>query len=82
MVNSGELVFQGVGTLGKDSGDGLVFRGKGITLVTKMDGQFWTLLQSGQGMDAKIRIVSTEGAGSPPEDLGMGDAGVEGAPAP
>jgi hypothetical protein len=81
LVNDGTLVYLGQGTLVSDQPPGLVFRGEGVTLFTKTNGEFWTLLKSGQGLDLNIRIISTEGAGSPPDvggSRGSGDAASEG----
>jgi RHS repeat-associated protein len=57
MVNSGDLRFEGVGTLKAGEPAALIYRGQGITLVTTLDHQFWTLLQSGQGLDKAIRML-------------------------
>ena len=34
-----------------------IYRGKGLTLVTKTNGEFVTLLQSGIGMDLGIQFL-------------------------
>lgn len=57
LIKSGKLKFIGEGTLNRDSGAGLIFRGQGVTLVLKPGGEFWTLLKSGEGMDAEIVIT-------------------------
>lgn len=57
MVKSGRLEYEGMGTLGKDQPAGHVFRGEGLTFVSKENGEFWTLLTSGQGKDLGIVMV-------------------------
>ena len=57
MISSGRLKDEGLGTLKKDQEAGRIFRGEGLTLVLKQDGEFWTLLESGTGMDTGIAIV-------------------------
>ncbi|MFJ4968350.1 hypothetical protein [Streptomyces sp. NPDC088755] len=57
MIRSGKFKYEGIGTLNRDSGPGLIFRGQGLTLVLKAPGEFWTLLKSGTGMDKAIVMV-------------------------
>lgn len=34
-----------------------IYRGQGLTIVTKTNGEWVTLLQSGEGMDLAIQMV-------------------------
>jgi hypothetical protein len=58
LVRSGRFQYQGLGTLKAGQPAGLIFRGEGLTLVLETNGNFWTLLQSGTGMDTAIRMMS------------------------
>ncbi|MFB7253820.1 hypothetical protein [Streptomyces nojiriensis] len=56
------LKFEGVGTLPRPDADGtysqkLIFRGEGLTVVLKPNGEFQTLLESGMGMDKSIQML-------------------------
>lgn len=58
LVDDGTLVFDGVGNIpGGGTTPALVYRGQGVTLVTKMDGEFWTLLKTGERMEPNIQMV-------------------------
>ncbi|HEX8626755.1 MAG TPA: hypothetical protein VF755_01105 [Catenuloplanes sp.] len=57
MVKSGKLKYNGLGTLAKDQPAGHVFRGEGVTLVLRTNGEFWTLLTTGAGKDLAIVMV-------------------------
>ncbi|GIH05598.1 hypothetical protein Rhe02_36650 [Rhizocola hellebori] len=57
MVNRGDLVFEGYGTLKAGQPAAMIYRGQGLTLVTTRSGEFWTLLKIGEGMDAAIRML-------------------------
>ncbi|WP_256594906.1 hypothetical protein [Sebaldella termitidis] len=34
-----------------------IYRGEGITIVTKSDGEWVTILESGKGMDKNIKFI-------------------------
>ncbi|NGN67048.1 hypothetical protein G5C51_24460, partial [Streptomyces sp. A7024] len=53
-IKDGEFELVGKGTLKKDEPEGLIYRGKGVTVVLHEDGSFWTALESGQAMDKSI----------------------------
>ena len=57
LVKSGRLKYQGMGTIKKDFPACHIFRGEGLTMVTKESGEFVTLLESGTGMDLGIVLV-------------------------
>ncbi len=56
LVKDGDLKFVGEGTLNKTDVAGAVYRGRGLTLKLDANGNFQTLLKSGEGMDLKIII--------------------------
>ncbi|MFE7663534.1 hypothetical protein [Streptomyces celluloflavus] len=56
MVRGKRFKFEGIGTLNKDADPALILRGEGLTLVLKENGEFWTLLESGTGMDLAIMM--------------------------
>ena len=57
LISDGTLEYQGLGTLKKGVEPMNVYRGKGVTLITKTNGEFVTLLESGIGMDLSIQIL-------------------------
>ena len=57
LVDNGTLKHVGLGTLKAGMDAGNIFRGEGLTLVTKVDGEFWTLLKSGEGLDKAIQMI-------------------------
>jgi hypothetical protein len=54
---SGELEYVGKGTIAKDTPWGYIYRGKGITLIQRQSGEFWTIFRSGEGKDLAIQII-------------------------
>ncbi|MFD5319615.1 hypothetical protein [Streptomyces sp. NPDC127098] len=58
VISSGRIPYVGMGTLRAGQEAGHIYRGEGITIVLKQNGEFWTLLESGKGMDTAIRMVS------------------------
>ena len=56
VIQDGRVKYVGDGTLNKTSDLMHIFRGEEITIVTKLDGEFVTILTSGEGMDLKILI--------------------------
>jgi hypothetical protein len=57
LIRSGQLVYVSRGTLYKGQPWGHIFRGQGMTLVLRQNGEFWTLLQSGIGRDTAIQMI-------------------------
>ena len=57
MVSSGDLKYIGKGTLGKGQPWAYIYRGRGLTLVQRQSGEFWTLLESGAGKDLGIQMT-------------------------
>jgi hypothetical protein len=56
LIDNGTVEYIGQGTLAKDTAVVDVYRGNGVTLVTKAGTREWvTLLESGTGMDKAIR---------------------------
>jgi hypothetical protein len=43
--------------LKKGEPEGLIYRGNGVTIVLKENGDFWTALKSGEGLDTAIEIT-------------------------
>jgi hypothetical protein len=62
---SGDLTYVGKGTLGKGQPWAYIYRGRGLTLVQRQTGEFWTLFESGKGKDLAIQI--TEAAAAAPK---------------
>ncbi|MFE6978877.1 polymorphic toxin-type HINT domain-containing protein [Streptomyces sp. NPDC057682] len=56
-IKRGDFQLVGKGTLKKGEPEGLIYRGKGVTVVLKENGDFWTALKSGEGMDTGIQIT-------------------------
>jgi len=54
---SGDLGYVGKGTLGKGQPWAYIYRGRGLTLVQRQTGEFWTLLETGAGKDLAIQIT-------------------------
>ena len=57
LIKDGSLEYQGLGTLKKGAEPMNIYRGKGLTLVTKTNGEFVTLLERGIGMDLGIQFL-------------------------
>jgi len=56
-INNGTFQFVGKGTINKDSGVLDIYRGKGLTVVTKPNGEWVTLLGQGKAMDLNIMFI-------------------------
>ncbi|MFC5074067.1 Hint domain-containing protein [Kitasatospora cinereorecta] len=56
-IKDGTFELVGKGTLKKGEPEGLIYRGKGVTIVLRENGDFWTALKSGEGMDTSIEIT-------------------------
>lgn len=56
-IKDGTFELVGKGTLKKGEPEGLIYRGKGVTIVLKENGDFWTALKSGEGMDTGIEFT-------------------------
>ncbi|MFJ5141589.1 hypothetical protein [Streptomyces sp. NPDC088707] len=57
LITSGKVKYVGMGTLKAGQPAAHVFRGSGLTLIVKPNGEWWTLLQSGAGMDLGIVML-------------------------
>ncbi|MFI5550670.1 hypothetical protein [Streptomyces sp. NPDC051738] len=57
LVTSGKVKYQGLGTFKVGFDAAHIFRGSGLTLIVKTNGEWWTLLKSGEGMDTSIILV-------------------------
>lgn len=57
MIDDGTVSFVGKGTLKKDGEVLNIYRGNGMTVATKPNGEFVTLLETGKGMDLSILFV-------------------------
>ncbi|MDT3425772.1 hypothetical protein J2Z22_001291 [Paenibacillus forsythiae] len=57
IIDDGAVSFVGRGTLKKDGEVLNIYRGNGMTVATKPNGEFATLLESGKGMDVNIQFV-------------------------
>ncbi|MFJ9537766.1 Flp family type IVb pilin [Streptomyces sp. NPDC101225] len=56
-IKNGTFKLVGKGTLKKGEPEGLVYRGNGVTIVLRENGEFWTALKSGEGLDTSIEIT-------------------------
>ncbi|MGG4451216.1 polymorphic toxin-type HINT domain-containing protein [Brevibacillus porteri] len=57
IIDNGTVSFVGKGTLKKDGEILNIYRGNGMTVATKANGEFVTLLESGKGMDIGIKFI-------------------------
>ena len=58
IIDDGLVKYVGKGTLKKGQPIVNIYRGKGITIVTKGDGEFVTILETGKGMDLGIVMIN------------------------
>jgi len=57
-IDVGKVTFVGKGTLNKTSDIMNIYRGNGVTIVTKaVNGEFVTILHSGRGRDLAIILI-------------------------
>jgi hypothetical protein len=56
-IGNGTFKYIGQGTLKKGMEAMNIYRGQGLTIVTKINGEWVTLLQSGEGIDLAIQMV-------------------------
>ncbi|MFE4059363.1 Hint domain-containing protein [Streptomyces sp. NPDC059096] len=56
-IKDGTFELIGKGTLKKGEPEGLIYRGKGVTVVLRENGDLWTALKSGEGLDTSIQIT-------------------------
>ncbi|MFP1629227.1 polymorphic toxin-type HINT domain-containing protein [Streptomyces sp. 5K101] len=56
-IKDGTFELVGKGTLKKGEPEGLIYRGKGVTIVLRENGDFWTALTTGEGLDTGIQIT-------------------------
>ena len=54
LINSGTVKYVGNSTAGKGQAVLKIYRGNGMTVATKQNGEFVTLLESGKGMDIQF----------------------------
>lgn len=57
IIDDGTVKLVGQGTLKKDGEVLNIYRGNGMTVATKLNGEFVTLLISGEGMDKSIQFI-------------------------
>ena len=57
LIDNGTFEYQGLGTIKKGFEPMLIYRGNGLTLVIKTNGEFVSLLESGSGMDLGIQFL-------------------------
>lgn len=57
IIDNGTVQYEGLGTIKKGFEPMNIYRGKDITIVTKTDGEFVTILEKGKGMDTAIQMV-------------------------
>lgn len=57
VIDDGTVEYIGKGTLKKGQPAVNIYRGNGVTIVTKADGEFVTIIESGKGMDLGIQMI-------------------------
>ena len=57
LINNGTVTFIGQGTLKKGQLPVNIYRGNGLTVITKPNGEWVTLLETGKGMDLGIQMI-------------------------
>ena len=58
LIDSGTVKYVGEGTLGKGTPISKIYRGNGLTVVVKLNGEWVTLLKTGEGKDKAILDLS------------------------
>ena len=58
IIDDGTVKYVGKGTLKKGQPVANIYRGNGITVVIKENGEFVTILESGSGLDLGIEIIN------------------------
>nr|WSY52109.1 hypothetical protein OG999_19580 [Streptomyces sp. NBC_00886] len=56
-IKNGTFKLVGKGTLKKNEAEGLIYRGRGVTIVLHENGDLWTVLKSGEGLDTSLQIT-------------------------
>lgn len=56
-IKNGIFQLVGKGTLKKGEPEALIYRGRGVTIVLRENGDFWTALKTGEGLDTAIVIT-------------------------
>ncbi len=56
-IDTGKVTLVGKGTLKVGDVPMNIYRGNGVTIVTKANGEFVTILRSGQGLDLGITLI-------------------------
>ena len=57
LINDETVKYAGQGTLNATNIRYNIYRGEGITIVTKSDGEWVTILESGKGIDKNIKFI-------------------------
>jgi len=57
IIDDGTVKYVGKGTLKKGQPAVNIYRGNGVTVVTKTDGEFVTIIESGKGLDLGIKMI-------------------------
>ena len=58
IIDNGTVEFVGLGTYKKGIAPANIYRGNGLTVIAKPDGEWVTLLKTGEGMDLGIRLLN------------------------
>ena len=56
-IDNGLVNYEGLGTLKKDMPAMKIYRGNGRTIVTTVDDEFVTILETGKGLDKAIQMI-------------------------
>lgn len=57
IIDNGTVKFVGKGTLKKGQPALNIYRGSGVTVAVKDDGEFVTIIESGKGLDLAIQMI-------------------------
>lgn len=57
IIDDGTVKYIGQGTLKKGQPAVNIYRGNGVTVVTKVDSEFVTIIESGKGLDLGIQMM-------------------------
>ncbi|EMU55288.1 hypothetical protein [Clostridium butyricum] len=57
IINEGTVKYEGMGTIKKGFPADKIYRGNGVTVILKENGEFRTIIKSGEGMDLAIQMI-------------------------
>lgn len=57
IINDGTVKYEGMGTIKKGFPADKIYRGNGVTVILQENGEFRTIIKSGEGMDLGIQMI-------------------------